>query len=408
METAEKHYENAITLSKMELYEIAIKEFDKAIIADQRYVQAHYGRGYVYYIMKDKLKAMEDFKRVIELDPGYASAYFMRGTILDDFKRYKESIEEYSKAISLNPNNADFYNNRGITFFEIEEYSKAIVDWQKAIQLNPELTNNLNTLITRAETYLFYSLALKPIKAAEKSKADVTALCNLGIQEKRKGNYDLALKYYRDAEQINSLIPNIYYNKAKILAGLGAFRDAIINLLAYYHINIMNTQFDETFLLQNMATNFFKDNVKIGENQILDVDRIEYICDNLPYARFLIIDLNLSYYAGICYLADNHKIRIANNISLDYIKNIQNGLLGKMDQYDNNLRNDEFEKIIYIIGFLFLFINTDLDQFILFDVFETFFSNKLSINLDIENIEDYIIKLLNHSDDNDEVGETPF
>ncbi|MCS7188664.1 MAG: tetratricopeptide repeat protein [Bacteroidia bacterium] len=79
----------------------AIQAYTQAILAHASYAQAHYNRGYVYYILKEYDRALDDFARAAELNPHDAKAYFMKGSLFEFRKDTLKAIEAYERALLL-------------------------------------------------------------------------------------------------------------------------------------------------------------------------------------------------------------------------------------------------------------------------------------------------------------------
>lgn len=81
--------------------------------------------------------AHRDFDRAIELKPSYAWAIAARGMALRCTGHYDEALADYSRAIELEPIRAWMIAGRGETYRLMGRYDEAIVDLTKAIRLEP-------------------------------------------------------------------------------------------------------------------------------------------------------------------------------------------------------------------------------------------------------------------------------
>jgi len=75
-------------------YELAIKEFKKAIAINKNYVQAHRNLARVYYVQKKYLKAAEQYKKVTDLEPSDIDIYIMIALAYTKIQRHAEAIEQ--------------------------------------------------------------------------------------------------------------------------------------------------------------------------------------------------------------------------------------------------------------------------------------------------------------------------
>ncbi|NJO15647.1 MAG: hypothetical protein HC877_07835 [Thioploca sp.] len=141
----------------------AIKEFDQAIQANEKYAWAYAHRGAAYFqlALSEKTnfnqykKALDDFDKAISLNAGYSWAYAQKGEThrwlgikhfsASAIKEFESAIEAFNKAIELAPDYAWAYahrsaarrflfrNNGGLAPNLIQD---SIHDLNKAIQIN--------------------------------------------------------------------------------------------------------------------------------------------------------------------------------------------------------------------------------------------------------------------------------
>lgn len=98
----------------------------------------YYYRG-LDYLNKEKYElALRDFERAIELNELDADNWLGKGKALYELEKYDEAINALSKAIELSPANEEAWYERGHAFYNIQEYEKASKDFEKVIQLEPE------------------------------------------------------------------------------------------------------------------------------------------------------------------------------------------------------------------------------------------------------------------------------
>ena len=149
---ADAYNNRGIAKHKLQQYDEAIKDYDKAISLDPNYAHAYFGRGVAKHKLQQYDEAIKDYDKAISLDPNDAHAYFGRGVAKDKLQQYTEAIKDYDKAISLDPNYARVYNNRGLAKENMGQLQAAKADYEKAIALDPNNTraiNNLNNLNKR-------------------------------------------------------------------------------------------------------------------------------------------------------------------------------------------------------------------------------------------------------------------
>ncbi len=82
----------------------AIQAYSQAILAYPAHAQAHYNRGYIYFLTRRYDKALEDFIRAAELNPRDARAWFMQGSIYELRGETILAQQAYQRALERDPN----------------------------------------------------------------------------------------------------------------------------------------------------------------------------------------------------------------------------------------------------------------------------------------------------------------
>jgi hypothetical protein len=188
-----------------------------------------------------------------------------------------------------------------------------------------------------------------------------TALLNLGITEKRNGNYEKALEYYEKAKEYNPQDPNIYYNSGKLLCGLGKYDSAIKNFLTYTHFTILKDDFSNPINLitmKNTVERIVGANFSLPDNHSFPSDWIEKLTNDDRLSIFL-ADINLTFYTGFSFLADNPSYLKFYLINDSMIIDLQNGLLGKPSSV--SLKGPTYEIILITFGLILILENLKFD-----------------------------------------------
>ncbi len=127
-------------MGKKKEYDLAIKDYTKAIKLNPNNKDAYYNRGFAYVNERLYDLAIRDFSFVLKKDPGYERAYFWRGFAYGEKGEYDLAIKDYSNTIKLNPYHAGAYCNRGFGFSKKGLYNLAIKDYTSAINIDPKMT----------------------------------------------------------------------------------------------------------------------------------------------------------------------------------------------------------------------------------------------------------------------------
>jgi tetratricopeptide (TPR) repeat protein len=149
-------------------YEMAIKEYGKAIAVDEGLAAAYYHRGLAYDKMESIDKAIQDYSKAISLTPRHddAQIYHNRGLAYLKSGNYSEAIEDYDNAIAINPKFTEAYHNRGIAYSRKGQYDKAIEDYNRALDIRPNYAG------------AYFSRGVAYVKKAEEDFRKVCAMGN--------------------------------------------------------------------------------------------------------------------------------------------------------------------------------------------------------------------------------------
>jgi len=155
--------QKAVQKTNMQLFNAAIKDYDKIIEQDTGYAIAYFARGidickeiemtgesdnneqdtYInktYRVVNDPAndkykKAFADFSKIIQIEPDFAFAYYDRAYVKYKLHDLNGAIDDYNNAILLNPDFAEAYYNRGLLLFCLNNKIDACVDFSKAGEL---------------------------------------------------------------------------------------------------------------------------------------------------------------------------------------------------------------------------------------------------------------------------------
>jgi len=98
----------------------------------------YFDRALNYERVDDYENAIQDYDRAIQLDPNDSQAYKDRGRAYYKRGQYQRAIQDYDGAIQLDPNFATAYNNRSDAYYNLGKYAEADADKAKACSLDTQ------------------------------------------------------------------------------------------------------------------------------------------------------------------------------------------------------------------------------------------------------------------------------
>lgn len=147
---------------------LAIKDYNQTIKLDANSTKALSARGAIYAKQGKNDLALQDLNKAIELEPYFADALSNRGLLYMQMSRYDESIADFSKIISFRPRSHEMYSTRGVVYGRAGRMEESIADHTKAIQLDPK---SGAYFINRAYAYAQVGNKAAALQDAQKAKS---------------------------------------------------------------------------------------------------------------------------------------------------------------------------------------------------------------------------------------------
>lgn len=151
----------------------------------------------------DTGKAIYAFQRVIELDSKNYNAYLQLG-ILFGSKKNPLCLDYYSTARKLKPNGYETYYNEGVFLQQSGNFNQAIKSYNKSIELMPQFVNNYYNLgVIYLNDVKDFELALKMFEKAEQINPNMEEIFYMqGLTQEKRGNLSEAKAAYNKALHI--------------------------------------------------------------------------------------------------------------------------------------------------------------------------------------------------------------
>jgi len=141
-------YSRANTYARIEQFEAAAADMDRAIALAPERGELHWAKGVICLlasrnaVQQDQLRtAVESFSEAIRCDATVAKYYSSRGAALSRCGRAADALADLSTAIKLNPNDAKSYFNRAQLRLRQLDRNGALEDLQTAAQFGHAAAN---------------------------------------------------------------------------------------------------------------------------------------------------------------------------------------------------------------------------------------------------------------------------
>ncbi|WP_372365593.1 tetratricopeptide repeat protein [Candidatus Uabimicrobium sp. HlEnr_7] len=188
-------------------YTKAFDDYNKALVKNKEMYEVYFHRA---QLLKDQKKynlAIQDLNLATRYNYKFFPAYWLRATIYEKQQKYNRAMDEYTTILEFQPHNARVYKERGLLYLLQEEYVHAISDLALAIAKNPKNKQLLSLEIAKAKDKVKYQ------ENPRETKEQVTNYIAEGLQYEKQKEYDLAVKSYSKAIEINSENLSAYSNR---------------------------------------------------------------------------------------------------------------------------------------------------------------------------------------------------
>jgi tetratricopeptide (TPR) repeat protein len=172
-------YQGAVSAGKTALnkknYGAAIKHFSDAIEVSPFEALLYFNRGIAFYKSEKMKEAVEDFDKALILDQRMVNALVYRGLCREKLGKERAALEDYTRALQQQPDNVSIQNNLAWLYATAKEEGvrdrlKALEHASKAAALSKE--KNAGVLDTLARAY-FINGKVKEAMETEKKAIDL-------------------------------------------------------------------------------------------------------------------------------------------------------------------------------------------------------------------------------------------
>ena len=220
----------------------ALNDLTKAVTLDSTKSDYFYNLADVEFLTGHTHEAKDALLTSIRLNPKNTDAILKLAELYFYLNNYTDAIDLIEQAIKINPYIAKEYFLKGLIFIESHDTTKAISSMQTAVEQDP------NYFDAYIELGLLYANKGNPIAlsyyddAANVQPQNPEPYYDKGMFYQFGGDYDNAIKMYRELIQVDSNYENAYYNlgviydeqKRDYTTSLGYFNKAINCDTAYF------------------------------------------------------------------------------------------------------------------------------------------------------------------------------
>lgn len=199
---------------------------------DSNNSEAFFLRAIVYRKLENFDKALEDINKALEIDPDFGSAYNHRAFIHKNLKNFNEALNDLKKFLNLVPEaKAPYLINSGNVYATAKQYKEALKKFDAALKLSLDENDQENVYANKVRIYRILHQFPKALKLCNKLIKNYPK-SSLGYTERAIIHHmtdlkDEASKDFDKAISLNPDEPFIRYNQGIFFRKNGLLNEAL-------------------------------------------------------------------------------------------------------------------------------------------------------------------------------------
>tara|TARA_X000001036_G_scaffold440094_1_gene494376 strand:- start:4040 stop:5023 length:984 start_codon:yes stop_codon:yes gene_type:complete len=133
----DKLYKRGTTYLNAGDYEKAVKNFNKSIEKNDKFIDAYFNRALSYTYLKKYDEAINDYSIIIKLDPNNEVSFFNRSRIFNLKKEYQKAISDLNSAIKIDKKFIEVYFDKAQIMIKMKDLNGAISTYTNLIEVLP-------------------------------------------------------------------------------------------------------------------------------------------------------------------------------------------------------------------------------------------------------------------------------
>ena len=218
------HVAYGLVLTKIEKYQDAVNQFERALALDRLNAEAHRGLAEAYVAWDRKKDAQRAYQRAIYLRPKDALARRRLGVFYHKEGQHEAAITEFREVVALTPENHSAYSSLGGIFFYLDRWDDAreAFEHSLAIEKSGDAFSNLGTLYFYEARYKESAQMYE--QALQINDRDFRVWGNLGSAYHRiRGEEEKTQSAYRRAAEMAEALRRVNAPDAHLLADLSEY-----------------------------------------------------------------------------------------------------------------------------------------------------------------------------------------
>lgn len=186
---------------ELENYNLSLDYFNEATLISPSNVEAHAGKGESYYALGWLTEAVSPLEKWASLDQNATQPFQRLNSIYEETGDLQKQLETTRQWLERDPQSAEAYNASGWAYYGLEQFDEALASFSQAIQRNSDLFSAY-----RGIGHVYYAM---------------------GQYEEAIQNYNKWLEYDSENPNAYNSLGWSYYNNEQFTDALDAFSVAL-------------------------------------------------------------------------------------------------------------------------------------------------------------------------------------
>lgn len=201
------------------------------------YMEAYQSLCVILLKLNEMSEAIKFATTASELDKEAYIYDFIIGTAYMKNKEFESALAPFEKALEKEPDNLGTLNSLGTCYMATGKSDEAIKIYTKALEINPKNPMAYFNIGSAYQIKQNHEKAVEYLEKAVELEEDESFLSALAMSEVKLGDYQCALKHYKQLSLMCPSKENYKYNIVTCYEALGEYQTAIKMLEGLVYVN---------------------------------------------------------------------------------------------------------------------------------------------------------------------------
>ena len=237
----------------------------KVIELRDEYLEAYKNLALLLIKLQDYDNTIKYCLKATELDKEEYIYDFLIATSMMKKRDFAGALNFLKTALDKSPNNLPVLNSLGTCYMALSKTPEAISTYEQALKINPQNPMAYYNIGSAYQIQQKHEVACEYLRKAVELEEDESFISTLAMSEVKIGDYENALKHYKQLQLMCPSKENYKYNVVTCYEALGDYKTAINMLESMLYVN-------PNFILpaQKLASLYLKTNQLRKAKEIYD------------------------------------------------------------------------------------------------------------------------------------------